>query len=207
MHGDPPELAGLLPDVDAMADDLRAGHALTRLELGTYEREFERYGGAEGYETVEQVFRLDSDTVSRLLLARLPAHRRVGVAGLTARTLANVMGSSWHLERGALTNPPATRYRLQSDEVALSNHVWGVFADHGTSAPNWVSTFSRDLEVLSAAVGLLSSTLEASEEREDVLRSIVHMHCNRLAIGRDGEADVWRAALAYEARGRAVAER
>jgi thiopeptide-type bacteriocin biosynthesis protein len=62
--GDPGRLYGeVLPALHAAARPLLEEGTLWRIQLDTYEREVERYGGARGIELCEQIFWHDSDAV------------------------------------------------------------------------------------------------------------------------------------------------
>ena len=49
------------------AAPLLAGGILWKIQLDTYEREVERYGGAEGVALAERIFQADSETVLEIL--------------------------------------------------------------------------------------------------------------------------------------------
>jgi thiopeptide-type bacteriocin biosynthesis protein len=67
-HGDPAALAGrLLPALHAGAAPLLDDGRLWKLQLDTYEREVERYGGPLGIGLVERLFQVDSDAVLEVL--------------------------------------------------------------------------------------------------------------------------------------------
>jgi thiopeptide-type bacteriocin biosynthesis protein len=71
-HGRPAGLhSELLPALQAAAAPLIDESRLWRFQLDTYEREVERYGGAEGIELAERLFHADSEAV--LALAALVA--------------------------------------------------------------------------------------------------------------------------------------
>jgi thiopeptide-type bacteriocin biosynthesis protein len=64
LHGKPGRLhAEVLPRLQAAAAPLLESGQLWRLQLDTYEREVERYGGDRGIELAEQVFTADSEAV------------------------------------------------------------------------------------------------------------------------------------------------
>jgi thiopeptide-type bacteriocin biosynthesis protein len=64
MNGDPRRLAAeVLPLLHERAGPLLADGVVWRLQLDTYERELRRYGGDEGIELSEELFRHDSDAV------------------------------------------------------------------------------------------------------------------------------------------------
>ncbi|MCZ7564483.1 MAG: lantibiotic dehydratase [Burkholderiales bacterium] len=60
LQGDPPGLAGLLTRLSIDASPWMASNHLTRVELATYEREIERYGGVAGVQLAEELFYRDS---------------------------------------------------------------------------------------------------------------------------------------------------
>jgi thiopeptide-type bacteriocin biosynthesis protein len=63
-HGQPAELAGrLLPRLHAELDPRLADGRLWKVQLDTYEREVERYGGPEGMLLSEAIFEADSEAV------------------------------------------------------------------------------------------------------------------------------------------------
>ena len=83
LHGDPgPLLESALPSVLEAAN---TSELVTRVQLDTYEREAARYGGPEGVELAEEMWRADSDAVVSLLGGPpydLDVRWRVGLAGI-----------------------------------------------------------------------------------------------------------------------------
>lgn len=68
LHGEPGRLLGeVLPRLHEAAAPLLADQRLWRVQLDTYEREVERYGGDEGTLLAEQLFAADSGAVLALL--------------------------------------------------------------------------------------------------------------------------------------------
>jgi thiopeptide-type bacteriocin biosynthesis protein len=68
LHGQPRRLhAEVLPSLQAAAAPFLEAGQLWRLQLDTYEREVERYGGDEGIELAEQVFAADSQAVLTIM--------------------------------------------------------------------------------------------------------------------------------------------
>jgi thiopeptide-type bacteriocin biosynthesis protein len=67
-HGDPSRLqSGVLPRLHAAFEPLLADGRIWRVQLDTYEREVERYGGPEGIGLAERLFQIDSETVLAIL--------------------------------------------------------------------------------------------------------------------------------------------
>lgn len=89
--GDPAWLVSeFLPNLRAGLTEPFATGQANRLELGTYLREVERYGGPAGMEACEEWFEADSDTV----LALLPLLRAVGALDLRWRLALVAMRDS-----------------------------------------------------------------------------------------------------------------
>jgi len=67
-HGDPARLReDVLPTLLAIGSSQLAAGRVWRVQLDTYEREIERYGGPAGIELAEQLFCADSDAVVEIL--------------------------------------------------------------------------------------------------------------------------------------------
>ena len=80
-HGDAERLhSDVLPALQTAAAPLLDDSRIWRLQLDTYEREIERYGGAEGIVLAERIFHADSEAVLEMIRALEP-----GDAGLLER--------------------------------------------------------------------------------------------------------------------------
>jgi thiopeptide-type bacteriocin biosynthesis protein len=67
-HGDPARLqSGVLPRLHAALEPKLADGRIWRVQLDTYERETERYGGPEGILLAERLFHVDSEAVIAIL--------------------------------------------------------------------------------------------------------------------------------------------
>ncbi|MFN2543428.1 MAG: lantibiotic dehydratase [Actinomycetota bacterium] len=67
-HGEPGQLhAEVLPELEAAVRVALDDGRVWRLELDTYQREVQRYGGPEGIDIAERLFRVDSDCVIEIL--------------------------------------------------------------------------------------------------------------------------------------------
>ena len=67
-HGDPARLqSGVLPRLHAALEPKLADGRIWRVQLDTYERETERYGGPEGILLAERLFHVDSEAVAAIL--------------------------------------------------------------------------------------------------------------------------------------------
>jgi len=94
LHGDASALhTVVLPAVQAAAARLRERGMLWRLQVDTYEREVERYGGPQGMRLSERLFQADSKAALDILAALEP-----GDAGLDERWLLTLPGMGALLE-------------------------------------------------------------------------------------------------------------
>lgn len=67
-HGEPgPLLSRVLPRLQAAVDPLLADGRIWKMQLDTYEREVERYGGPEGIALCERIFQADSEAILEIL--------------------------------------------------------------------------------------------------------------------------------------------
>jgi thiopeptide-type bacteriocin biosynthesis protein len=87
-HGDPTRLAGeVLPHLRSALQSWLNDGTLVRLQIDTYERELERYGGDAGMALSERIFEIDSEAVLDVLAA-VPGDEglgwrwKLGLAGL-----------------------------------------------------------------------------------------------------------------------------
>jgi thiopeptide-type bacteriocin biosynthesis protein len=201
LHGQPERLhAEVLPSLEAAAAPLLETGQLWRLQLDTYEREVERYGGDRGIELAEQVFTADSEAVITIM-APLS-----GDAGPDLRWRLAMCGIDLLFEDLGLT-PQEKRSAVQRmrDGFGVEFGIDGNFR-------NWVSQRYRaertHLEALldseHAAPPPLASGLDALRRRSlrlapvaaelrklddagrlsttisDIAMAYAHMHANRL---------------------------
>jgi lantibiotic biosynthesis protein len=192
-HGDPRRLgADLLPRLhDACAPWLADGR-LSRIELGTYEPECERYGGPVGLLLSEQLFAIDSDAVLDLL-----RHLR-GDAGLDARWRLALIGTDLLLgDLGFDLPAKAQIIQAQRDAFAAEFRVDGPFRGRigdrfrqerrRLEQPEFDLTHlrlrSRRLEPVAEALRTADRAGRLSSSLPRIAAAHVHMHINRLLRG------------------------
>jgi thiopeptide-type bacteriocin biosynthesis protein len=97
-HGEPDRLAGaLVPALHALVDRFLHDGTVWRVQLDTYERETERYGGAEGVVLSERLFLEDSESVLELV-EQLPGDGGVRARGSLALAGIHRLFESFGLE-------------------------------------------------------------------------------------------------------------
>jgi lantibiotic biosynthesis protein len=201
LHGDPARLRNeVLPDLAAAAGQAMERQQLWRLQLDTYEREVERYGGDACMELAEQVFWADSEA-ALAILATLQ-----GDEGADARWRLTLRGMDMLLEdlgfdldgRLALARSCRASYgrelaageamarllgeRFRRERLALEALLTRA-ADHESPYSPGLSAFAERSARLRPLAARLRALLQASEPSvtlEDLASSLLHMHANRV---------------------------
>jgi thiopeptide-type bacteriocin biosynthesis protein len=191
LRGEPDRLRSeVLPLVTRLATPLLENGALSRVQLDTYQREMERYGGEAGIELSERLFHHDSEAV----IAMLEGARQGGPEG--ERPLYALAGIDTLLAAFGLS--VAERLRFVREAPRSSSDA------HHHAGGEWFRRRRRELDVVfsRAAAGDwlhdaiarrsrgISEVAAQLREREaagaltcplsDLLISYTHMHVNRL---------------------------
>jgi lantibiotic biosynthesis protein len=194
-------LTHVMPALERLLAAHRASGAIYRLQIDTYERELERYGGPEGIELAEQVFHADSEASARVLESCADdaiLRWRLTLLGMD-RLLAEFIPE---LERRAQTvaillaecrrelspSAPARkafaeRYRQQA--ALLRELLWPAETSP-TSAPEVARArqlYAERSERLQSVARRLLSALDQGRlgvGRLELVHSLVHMHVVRM---------------------------
>lgn len=201
--GEPTKLsANVLPALNSALDSLREKGLIWKVQLDTYERELERYGGAQAIELVEQLFWIDSEAVLGII------ELLEGDAGADARWRLALRGSESLLE--VFGFDPDARFAIFAGARDSLAREYGVGADFFAPIGDRYKRERSALEelfipdVVRDAAHELSSGFELLARRDERLRpiagklraldaagelapslrdmawSLVHMHVNRL---------------------------
>jgi thiopeptide-type bacteriocin biosynthesis protein len=183
-EGEPARLqAEVMPALQAALAPLIARGAVHRLELGTYEREVERYGGPDGIILAERLFHADSDAALALVGAL------AGDAGAEARWRITLRGMHDLLD-GLGLDLAARRALVGKAREWLAAGFVGPAAK---ALGDRFRTLRPELELLLAGAppGPLAALVEAARavgaalrERDlpvaELAQSYLHMHVNRM---------------------------
>ncbi len=199
-HGEPAKLqSGVLSRLHAALDPLLADGRIWRVQLDTYEREIERYGGPEGIALAERLFQVDSDAVLAIL------EMLEGDEGADFRWRLALRGIDMLL--GDLRFDPGTRMRVMRGmregftrefgggkglRVQLDQRFrqeWRSLTPLLDPAGDAESELAPALEILRQRSALNAPIVEELRELEragrlnqplaDLASSYVHMHVNR----------------------------
>ncbi len=201
LHGEPGRLyAEVLPGLEAAAAPLLEMEQLWRMQLDTYEREVERYGGDRGIELAEQLFAADSQAVLTILGslwgdAGLDLRWRLAMAGIdllfedlgltleekrsVARRARENLGREFAID-GNFRGRVSERYRAERARLEA-------LLDPGQAPPTPLAAGlealrrrSLQLAPVTAELRQLSQAGHLSPTLADIARSFAHMHVNRL---------------------------
>ncbi|MDB4968780.1 MAG: Lanthionine biosynthesis protein LanB [Myxococcales bacterium] len=205
LHGEPRRLAEeVSPRLLAAAGALVTRGLVWRVQLDTYEREVERYGGARGILLAEQLFAADSDAVLELLAtldgdaARDDARWRLSLRGIDQ--LLDDVGLSpadkyalaggvrarlahEHRADARLERQLGERYRVE--RAALETLLDRGADQTSPLAPQLevLARRSQRLEPIVAALRACAAEGELTESLPSLADSFAHMHANRVLRG------------------------
>jgi thiopeptide-type bacteriocin biosynthesis protein len=204
-HGSPQRLhAEVLPQLQAAAAPLLESGQLWRVQLDTYEREVERYGGDRAIELAEQIFHADSDAVLAILRSlsgdagldlrwrlalrgmnllfddlRLTFEEKLSVARMSRQRYGREFGVNGHI-RGRV----GQRYRTEraSLEALLGFGQNSTIDLAAQLAPGLEALRWRSLRLapLTAELRQLTESKHSSVAMTDLAMSYAHMHVIRL---------------------------
>jgi len=201
LHGDPRELhARILPALADAAAPLLDDRRMWRLQLDTYEREVERYGGPEGICLAERLFGVDSETVLALLnllegdegaearwrLALVGIDRLLTDLGMDVTgklgVLERMRRTFWREFKGDKSLRVQLDQKLRADRRSLTRLLDG---DPEATAPlaEALALFdrrSRDLAPIVAELGCREAAGLLTPPLREIAASFVHMHVNRV---------------------------
>lgn len=194
-HGSPARLYGeLLPALHAAAAPLLADGRIWRMQLDTYEREIERYGGAAGIELAERLFHADSQAVLAIV------ERNAGDAGIARRWRLALRGVDQLLadlglaeaERHALIKQARDGYahEVRADTRLHSQlgdayrqqrkQLDGLLAATPDDEPALAPLLARSAQLAPIVAELRAHEAAGRLSLAGMALSLAHMHVNRL---------------------------
>lgn len=201
IHGVPERLLDrVLADISESARPLRDAGYLWRVQVDTYEREVERYGGDEGVVLAEQLFHADSEAVLKLIednQATVLAKERAWAALCAVDRLLSDLGLPPGDKVTVLTMHQSMLAREFGMEEGLRGKLSSQYRKHSRQAESALAGLSNGsgaLPMLRDALNLRSARLVPITRRLRELEvqgrlsvplmslaaSYVHMHVNRI---------------------------
>jgi thiopeptide-type bacteriocin biosynthesis protein len=200
-HGAPNKLRELAGELPSVLAPLHREQLLWKVQLDTYEREVERYGGPEAVLLAEQLFQVDSEAVLELL-GLLPgddgadARWRLALCGmdlllsdlglgLEARlqlttALRESFGREFRVE-GAVEQQLGERFRKQrrsTEELLCSRKASSPVLAQGLEV---LQRRSEKLAPVAAGLKSLAAAGKLGVSIAELAGSFLHMHANRMA--------------------------
>jgi lantibiotic biosynthesis protein len=201
-HGKPERLHGdVMPAIEAAVTLLLKEGRLARVQFDTYEREVERYGGAEGIVLAERIFQADSEAALEII-----ENLELGDAGLDERWRLVLRGIDALLQD--LGFDPATKFAVirqaraaVAKEIRVDGRLKGQIGDRFREERKRLealldprqdaeSALSCGFEIFrhrSTRLAPIVAELKASEAAgrlslslHELAHNYIHMHANRL---------------------------
>lgn len=212
LFGAPARLLGeVLPAFERATAPLLADHRLWRLQIDTYEREVERYGGEQAIELVERIFCADAEAVLGLVAEDAevggPSTARAQLTLLGLDRTLDDLGCSLEDKLAVITplrDAFAREHRLVGaaavaigDKFRRERRGLEALLSEPAPAGDWTLSARRQLVARSSAwADALAALREASHARRltkplhELAGSVLHMHANRMlpAAARAQEA-------------------
>ncbi|HEX8073076.1 MAG TPA: lantibiotic dehydratase [Pyrinomonadaceae bacterium] len=193
--------ADVLPALQAACARALADGRVWRVQLDTYEREVERYGGAEGIELAERIFHADSEAALEIVELLEPGDEgaderwRLALCGMD-RLLSDLgfdlaakcalvkqtrddFAREFRADKGLFEQ---LRARHRQERRALEALLAARAEDEHTLAPG-LEVLGRRSARLAPVVGELracAQTGRLARSLSDLAQSFMHMHANRL---------------------------
>ncbi|NMR27249.1 lantibiotic dehydratase [Pseudoalteromonas sp. NEC-BIFX-2020_015] len=212
-HGKPNILCGqLLLKLNALLDPMIESGELHKVELMTYEREVERYGGPESMALVESLFMYDSELIAKacVLIDEYGEDVRWRIALNCTHQLLNLFnysnearlalvsqlrdgfGSEFN-ENSTLRKQLGNRFReyqnqLEEDFDKLQK-IGGKRDENQQALFTLLEQWQHKVEPVVKALNVLINKKQLNCSRDSLLSSLLHMHNNRMfkAYGREQE--------------------
>jgi thiopeptide-type bacteriocin biosynthesis protein len=200
-HGDPARLGGeVLPALQAASAPLLDDGRVWRIQLDTYEREVERYGGPAGIEPAERLFQADSEAVLALAElfaedARGEARWRLALAGMDRllgdlgldldariailRRTRDTFAAEFHADAG-FEHQLAARFRKERKGLEALVDLTAVADPPLAAGLEVLRRRSRSLVPVMAELRARAQAGRLSMTLHDLSASYLHMHANRM---------------------------
>lgn len=213
-YGEPSKLCGqLLPKLNQLLDPMVESGELHKVELMTYEREVERYGGPESMALIESLFMLDSELIARTcgLIDEYGEDIRWRVALQCTDKLLNLFnyndedkfnlisglragfGNEFN-ETSHLRKQLGNRYRdyqtqLEGDFEKLADLTQLPDDEAQNAIAQLLNLWQQQAQPVIAQLNEMLEEDKLNCSRDSLLSSLLHMHNNRMfkAYGREQE--------------------
>jgi lantibiotic biosynthesis protein len=181
----------LLPELCRWATELVEEERCLRFAFDTYDREVERYGGLEAASVAEAVFAADSSAVAHVLggyVGRPDALDRTALAVLTIDTLLAGLGLDerlrleWYRPDVEAKHESGDEYRARRVELRhlLGEPGWLQASPGGQELVTVLGARDAALAGCARRLDALAASGRLERPKEELCRSYVHLHCNRL---------------------------
>lgn len=206
-NGDPQVLERkLYPKLLAFFEKIRSMGYCRKFTIDTYEREVERYGGLKAIQYAEQLFGADSEWTAQLLQFECGEEYEIDRLNMCALTIDKLLAAlglddrqrlEWYKKFAKKRADVGPAYRTRKDALmALFLEKEDVYPDVLRSTND---DFTAKVKKVGAAYRRLQKAGSLAYPFDSIIRSFVHMHCNRY-LGVELEQEDEAVALACRVR-------
>ena len=173
----------LLLDVQKWANDLYKNNEIERYEFSIYERETERYGGAECIHDIERMFYVDSNLALGLLQYKKICSEKdylIFISWIISQTILDIAPASESLP---LFEIPSIDKQARQDYRSLKTGILNLLQMDGESGdyPKELMDIVKDRKMICFVLRELFLSTNLSNTLEDIIGSIIHMTINRIS--------------------------
>ncbi|MFD1992768.1 lantibiotic dehydratase [Paenibacillus nicotianae] len=192
------QLLEIFPIILSWLQQLQQRDMISDFVIGSYDREIERYGGVELMSAAEYIFCMDSIVVEQLIGAVRTKQLDIEIE------LIAMISIIAYLEQAGLNfenqlsliqrNTDHTRYRQEFKENK-DKYLHMCNTDHNWEALRQTESGQTLLEMLEQRESAVTHYIQLMQQQpvvtpdlEEIISSIIHLHCNRL-LGTDRELE------------------
>ena len=200
-HGDPQALsARVMPQLWQLVNQQAQQGKIWRMQIDTYEREIERYGGMEGIQIAERLFQFDSELALELLASisdRLGSQTRWRLAFCSVDRLLQGLGFELKARRDLLNNMGKSqeknftvnqsykkqlseRFRKERQTLEKILTTPEELTEFPASAHAALTRFTGQLKVVRTQLQEKQRAGEFQRSITELAGSYIHMHLNRM---------------------------
>lgn len=192
------QLLEMFPIILSWLQQLQQRDIVSDFVIGSYDREIERYGGVDLMPAAEYIFCMDSIVVEQLIGAVRTKQLDIDIeliAMISIITYLEQVGLNFENQLSLIQrNTDHTRYRQEFKENK-DKYLQMCNTDRNWEALRQTDSGQRLLEILEQRKAAVTQYIQLMQQQpvvtsglEEIISSIIHLHCNRL-LGTDRELE------------------
>lgn len=196
--GDKNTLFSILKEMDILLKDLKKRNIIYNIVIDTYIPEIERYGGKNLMEYAENIFCEDSKIVMNIISNFDIKKEEIKYGVISVLQYLNLFNLSFEEQFKFLKNSFEPSEYLDDFRKVRSEYIHDCDSYNGWKNLKKNDDYKNFLQILDERKGAVfnycnkfSKSKEHTNDYEDIIGSIIHLHCNRLfGINRELEKKI-----------------